>query len=43
MKVIDTGDSPRSPFYSQAVKAGGLIFVSGQAPSSIAKVLKKLR
>lgn len=43
MEVIDIGDAQRSPFYSQAVKAGGLVFISGQAPSSIAKHLKKLR
>jgi 2-iminobutanoate/2-iminopropanoate deaminase len=29
--VISTPDAPRSPLYSQAVKAGGLIFVSGTA------------
>jgi 2-iminobutanoate/2-iminopropanoate deaminase len=29
--VSTTGDAPTSPFYSQAVRAAGLIFVSGQA------------
>ena len=31
-EIIQTADAPRSPAYSQAVKAGGLIFVSGQGP-----------
>jgi 2-iminobutanoate/2-iminopropanoate deaminase len=30
--IIRTGDAPSSPTFSQAVRAGGLIFVSGQAP-----------
>jgi 2-iminobutanoate/2-iminopropanoate deaminase len=30
--VIRTGDAPSSPFYSQAVRAAGLVFVSGQGP-----------
>jgi len=30
--IIRTGDAPSSPIFSQAVRAGGLIFVSGQAP-----------
>lgn len=30
--IIRTGDAPSSPLFSQAVRAGGLIFVSGQAP-----------
>jgi 2-iminobutanoate/2-iminopropanoate deaminase len=30
--IITTGDAPRSPYYSQAVRAAGLIFVSGQGP-----------
>jgi len=30
--IIRTGDAPSSPVFSQAVRAGGLIFVSGQAP-----------
>ena len=29
--IVSTEDAPASPFYSQAVKAAGLIFVSGQA------------
>ncbi len=29
--IIQTDGAPKSPYYSQAVKAGGLIFVSGQA------------
>jgi 2-iminobutanoate/2-iminopropanoate deaminase len=28
--IVRTGDAPSSPFYSQAVKAAGLVFVSGQ-------------
>ena len=31
-EIIRTGDAPDSPAYSQAVKAGGLVFVSGQGP-----------
>jgi 2-iminobutanoate/2-iminopropanoate deaminase len=27
--IVDTRDAPRSAVYSQAVKAGGLVFVSG--------------
>ena len=30
--IIRTGDAPSSSIFSQAVRAGGLIFVSGQAP-----------
>jgi 2-iminobutanoate/2-iminopropanoate deaminase len=30
--IIRTGDAPSAPIFSQAVRAGGLIFVSGQAP-----------
>jgi 2-iminobutanoate/2-iminopropanoate deaminase len=30
--IIKTDLAPGSPVYSQAVKAGGLIFVSGQGP-----------
>jgi 2-iminobutanoate/2-iminopropanoate deaminase len=30
--IIRTGDAPSSPVFSQAVRGGGLIFVSGQAP-----------
>jgi 2-iminobutanoate/2-iminopropanoate deaminase len=30
--IIRTDDAPLSPIFSQAVRAGGLIFVSGQAP-----------
>jgi 2-iminobutanoate/2-iminopropanoate deaminase len=29
--VVKTENAPTSPYYSQAVKAGGLVFVSGQA------------
>lgn len=29
-EIVSTGDAPSSPLYSQAVKASGLIFVSGQ-------------
>jgi 2-iminobutanoate/2-iminopropanoate deaminase len=29
--TVSTEDAPASPYYSQAVKAAGLIFVSGQA------------
>src|SRR5579863_5897987 len=31
-EIIQTAQAPKSPAYSQAVKAGGLIFVSGQGP-----------
>ncbi|NJM81590.1 MAG: RidA family protein [Tabrizicola sp.] len=30
--IIDTPDAPKSASYAQAVKAGGLIFVSGTPP-----------
>jgi 2-iminobutanoate/2-iminopropanoate deaminase len=30
--ITRTGEAPSSPIFSQAVRAGGLIFVSGQAP-----------
>src|SRR5262245_10038219 len=30
--IVSTEDAPKSPAYSQAVKAGGLIFVAGQGP-----------
>jgi len=30
--LVSTDKAPRSPVYSQAVKAGGLVFVSGQGP-----------
>jgi 2-iminobutanoate/2-iminopropanoate deaminase len=30
--VISTSEAPSSPAYSQAVKAGGWVFVSGQGP-----------
>lgn len=30
--VVSTDEAPRSAAYSQAVKAGGLVFVSGQGP-----------
>jgi 2-iminobutanoate/2-iminopropanoate deaminase len=31
-QVVKTDAAPKSPFYSQAVIAGGLVFVSGQGP-----------
>jgi 2-iminobutanoate/2-iminopropanoate deaminase len=31
--IVSTPNAPKSPVYSQAVKAGGLIFVSGAAPA----------
>jgi 2-iminobutanoate/2-iminopropanoate deaminase len=31
-QIIHTGDAPASPAYSQAVRGGGLVFVSGQGP-----------
>jgi 2-iminobutanoate/2-iminopropanoate deaminase len=31
-KIITTDEAPKSPLYSQAVQAGGLLFVSGQGP-----------
>jgi len=34
--IIRTGDAPSSPVFSQAVRGGGLIFVSGQAPIDLA-------
>ncbi len=30
--IVNTDDAPKSAAYSQAVKSGGLIFVSGQGP-----------
>ena len=30
--IVRTDDAPKAATYSQAVKAGGLIFVSGQGP-----------
>jgi 2-iminobutanoate/2-iminopropanoate deaminase len=30
--IVATDTAARSPFFSQAVKAAGLVFVSGQAP-----------
>ena len=30
--IVTTDDAPKSSAYSQAVKAGGLVFVSGQGP-----------
>lgn len=30
--IVNTDNAPKSAAYSQAVKAGGLIFVSGQGP-----------
>ena len=33
MQIITTENAPRSALYSQAVKAAGLVFVSGQAPT----------
>ena len=31
-EIVRTDAAPKSPMYSQAVKAAGLIFVSGQGP-----------
>jgi 2-iminobutanoate/2-iminopropanoate deaminase len=31
-QIVRTDDAPQNPAYSQAIKAGGLIFVSGQGP-----------
>src|SRR5512143_4006614 len=31
-QIIRTDQAPKSPAYSQAVKAAGLVFVSGQGP-----------
>ena len=31
-EIIRTDQAPKSPAYSQAVKAGGLVFVAGQGP-----------
>jgi 2-iminobutanoate/2-iminopropanoate deaminase len=31
-QIIRTDGAPKNPAYSQAVRAGGLIFVSGQGP-----------
>jgi 2-iminobutanoate/2-iminopropanoate deaminase len=31
-EIVSTNEAPRSPAYSQAVKAAGLIFVAGQGP-----------
>jgi 2-iminobutanoate/2-iminopropanoate deaminase len=31
-EIVSTDNAPRSAAYSQAVKAGGLVFVSGQGP-----------
>jgi 2-iminobutanoate/2-iminopropanoate deaminase len=31
-EIVRTDQAPKSPSYSQAVKAGGLVFVSGQGP-----------
>jgi len=30
--IVQTDQAPRAPSYSQAVKAGGLVFVAGQGP-----------
>src|ERR1041385_9329983 len=30
--IVNTDEAPKSPAYSQAVRAGGLIFVAGQGP-----------
>jgi 2-iminobutanoate/2-iminopropanoate deaminase len=30
--IVKTDKAPASPFYSQAVKAAGLVFVAGQGP-----------
>lgn len=31
-EIIRTDQAPKAPSYSQAVKAGGLVFVAGQGP-----------
>ena len=31
-QIIRTGSAPAAPAYSQAVRGGGLVFVSGQGP-----------
>lgn len=31
-QIVQTDQAPKSPAYSQAVKAAGLLFVSGQGP-----------
>jgi 2-iminobutanoate/2-iminopropanoate deaminase len=31
-EIVQTNGAPKSPAYSQAVKSGGFVFVSGQAP-----------
>jgi len=31
-QIVSTDQAPQSPMYSQAVRAGGLLFVSGQGP-----------
>ena len=31
-QIVHTDDAPASPAYSQAVRGGGLVFVSGQGP-----------
>jgi 2-iminobutanoate/2-iminopropanoate deaminase len=31
-EIIQTDGAPKSPAYSQAVKSGGFVFVSGQGP-----------
>src|SRR5262245_64339567 len=31
-EIIQTDGAPKSPVYSQAVKSGGFVFVSGQGP-----------
>ena len=35
MEIINSGNAPKSLFYSQAVMAAGLVFVSGQAPIDV--------
>jgi 2-iminobutanoate/2-iminopropanoate deaminase len=32
INTVSTANAPKSPAYSQAVKAAGLVFVSGQGP-----------
>jgi 2-iminobutanoate/2-iminopropanoate deaminase len=34
--IVKTERAPASPFYSQAVKAAGLVFVAGQGPFDLA-------
>jgi 2-iminobutanoate/2-iminopropanoate deaminase len=35
-EIVSTADAPSSPLYSQAVKAGGLVYVSGMVGVDVA-------